>query len=1097
MDQLSVHSASSDNVSSEFEVVQAMETGLKIADNGNESDLKQNLKEIMTSSQSTLASNDTSLSSEDKSEARPDSLMLQSQENTLSKSPDDEDCILFNGVYYLGCASVNAPRSEPEALRTISILRSQQEPSSELHRSTELPGDTDTANKQIEIVLSIPSRADGTVRLLEPEGTVVMGSYKLYTILFCVRGADESIERDCFAFTESHQQSGIFQCHVFRCDVPEAVRKVLYSFELAFRSIPKSPPTEQPPTGIQLLKRSQISEGESVVAHDSSFLSPGSTEALSQQIVDDSIYGFTVSLEIKEDDGKGGYATVPWDKTSSCFKFRRNLEKKVIVTVTQTSNVELTIERCFGLLLTPGRNVKQSDMHLLDMERAVPEEENNVVGIHTVVGTWDPTHQHFALLNSETQKGTRVFLSVAADLVVQEIQEPVRFLIETKARVFPQTEKFWYFGKKILHENFFLRLNELPSQKVSKKMFEVVSVQSETSRIKWTSSPSHSSHPHPEHALSSTCPKDEEDDDDTDEPLLSGSGEVNRECSERVLSDWGDALSRWHADLSRRPAGLRSLVRAGGVPDALRGEVWQLLAGCHDNDAMLEKYRNLIVKDSPQENIIQRDIHRTFPAHDFFKDTGGLGQDSLYRISKAYSVYDQEVGYCQGLSFLAAALLLHMPEEQAFCVLIKIMYDYKMRDLFKNGFEALHTKFYQLERAMEDLMPSLHDHFKQLAIECHMFSSQWFLTLFTAKFPLNMVFQVVDIFLSEGELVVFRVALGLLLCCRQELLTLDFEGVLKYFRVQLPKKYRSDDQTKLLIQTAVQVKVNSKKLKRYEKDYQVVKEKLALEEDPMIRIERENKHLMDANMRLEMENDDLAQELNTTKLTLHTQLEKTMQHADDLQRDLQTAVEDLRATRESVAELTDENQRLLVETKQVKEMCRREMARQDEELTAKSNIISDYKTICSQLSQRIEDIQNMHKEEVERVRKEQLVNGGQSSESSVGNDAERRSREEKERLQKQIRDLELELAQTKLKLVESECKVQDVEHQMSSVSKELHATKNTWFQKTLSSLTTRKSESSTSGGGTAPLPSPTSQSNPFVSSRAPGDLTFTKRQTVT
>lgn len=71
---------------------------------------------------------------------------------------------MFNGVYYLGCASVNAPRSEPEALRTISILRDQQEPSSKLDKSVELPGGADTENKQIEIVLSIPSRADGTVR---------------------------------------------------------------------------------------------------------------------------------------------------------------------------------------------------------------------------------------------------------------------------------------------------------------------------------------------------------------------------------------------------------------------------------------------------------------------------------------------------------------------------------------------------------------------------------------------------------------------------------------------------------------------------------------------------------------------------------------------------------------------------------------------------------------------------------------------------------------------------------------------------------------------------------------------------------------------
>lgn len=149
------------------------------------------------------------------------------------------------------------------------------------------------------------------------------------------------------------------------------------------------------------------------------------------------------------------------------------------------------------------------------------------------------------------------------------------------------------------------------------------------------------------------------------------------------------------------------------------------------------------LQESPMESVIQRDINRTFPAHAFFKQSGGLGQDSLYRISKAYSVYDEEIGYVQGLSFLAAALLLHvinilinqihsanieetkifgqwhfdiviffqvcwifffftqMPEEQAFSVLVKICFDYELRDLFKQGFEVLHLKFYQLERLMQ------------------------------------------------------------------------------------------------------------------------------------------------------------------------------------------------------------------------------------------------------------------------------------------------------------------------------------------------------------------------------------------------------------
>lgn len=92
---------------------------------------------------------------------------------------------------------------------------------------------------------------------------------------------------------------------------------------------------------------------------------------------------------------------------------------------------------------------------------------------------------------------------------------------------------------------------------------------------------------------------------------------------------------------------MASLVKLG-IPEALRGEVWQRLAGVDENSNVMEQYRILITKvlilrlkfilfitfklqESSCENVIQRDIARTFPAHDFFKEAGGLGQDSLYR----------------------------------------------------------------------------------------------------------------------------------------------------------------------------------------------------------------------------------------------------------------------------------------------------------------------------------------------------------------------------------------------------------------------------------------------------------------------------------
>ena len=51
-------------------------------------------------------------------------------------------------------------------------------------------------------------------------------------------------------------------------------------------------------------------------------------------------------------------------------------------------------------------------------------------------------------------------------------------------------------------------------------------------------------------------------------------------------------------------------------------------------------FRVLITKESPDEKVILRDIHRTFPAHEFFKEAGGVGQESLYRISKVFNLYE-------------------------------------------------------------------------------------------------------------------------------------------------------------------------------------------------------------------------------------------------------------------------------------------------------------------------------------------------------------------------------------------------------------------------------------------------------------------------
>uniref|UniRef100_A0A674PNB8 Rab GTPase-activating protein 1 n=1 Tax=Takifugu rubripes TaxID=31033 RepID=A0A674PNB8_TAKRU len=896
----------------------------------------------------------------------------------------DEDSVVFSQLTYLGCASVNAPRSEVEALRMMSILRGQ----------CQVP---------LDVTLSVPGVSEGTV-------SAEIANYPIYKILFCVRGHDGTPESDCFAFTESHYNTEIFRIHVFRCQIREAVSRILYSFATAFRRSAKK----------ALLSAQQAPP-----------LTP-----------DSDLFAFNVSLEIREDDGKGTFSAVAKDKQS--FKLRAGMDKKIVIYIQQTSNKELAIERCFGLLLSPGKNVKNSDMHLLDLESMGKSSDGKS---YIITGSWNPNTPQFQAVNEETPKDKFMYMTTAVDLVITEVEEPVRFLLETRVRVCsPNDRLFWPFSRRSYTETFYLKLRQVARKErkspASDTLYEVVSLESESERErrKTTASPGVLTGP------------------DNDEPLLSGSGDVSKECAEKILETWGDLLSKWHMNLSVRPRQLPALVRSG-IPEALRGEVWQLLAGCHNNDHQVEEYRTLITKESPQDSAITRDINRTFPAHDYFKDTGGDGQDSLYKICKAYSVYDEEIGYCQGQSFLAAVLLLHMPEEQAFSVLVKIMFDYGLRDLFKQNFEDLHCKFFQLEKLMQEYLPDLYNHFVNVGLEAHMYASQWFLTLFTAKFPLYMVFHIIDLLLCEGISVIFNVALALLKTSKDDLIQSDFEGALKFFRVPVPKRYRSEENAKKLMELACSMKVSwEKKLKKFEKEYHTLREQQEQQEAPIERYERENRRLQEANMRLEQENDDLAHELVSSKIALRKDLDNAEEKADALNKELLL-------TKQKLVDSEDEKRRLEEESAQLKEMCRRELDKSESEIKKNGSIIGEYKQICSQLSERLEKQQAANRGELEKIRAK--VEGCEKCRSLFNKEGRVRAPvttapadggeepdEEKEGLKNQLREMELELAQTKLQLVEAECKIQDLEHHLGLALNEVQAAKKTWFNRTLSSIKT-------------------------------------------
>ena len=130
-------------------------------------------------------------------------------------------------------------------------------------------------------------------------------------------------------------------------------------------------------------------------------------------------------------------------------------------------------------------------------------------------------------------------------------------------------------------------------------------------------------------------------------------------------------ITDYHEVAHENPHDLSRAIQAG-IPAQLRGLCWQLLSASKDEEMEII-YAYYIRQNSPHEKQIRKDLSRTFPQQDYFKDVKGVGQDNLFNVVKAYSLYDEECGYCQGMQFIVGPLLMHMPDEEAFSTLVRLM----------------------------------------------------------------------------------------------------------------------------------------------------------------------------------------------------------------------------------------------------------------------------------------------------------------------------------------------------------------------------------------------------------------------------------------
>lgn len=151
---------------------------------------------------------------------------------------------------------------------------------------------------------------------------------------------------------------------------------------------------------------------------------------------------------------------------------------------------------------------------------------------------------------------------------------------------------------------------------------------------------------------------------------------------------------------------------------------------------------------------------------------------------------------------------------------------------------------YQLENLVQEHFPELHVHFQTQGFQTTMYASRWFLTLFTVTLNLSISCRVMDVFLSEGMEFIFKMALAMLAIGKESLLSLDMEAMLKvrqshwhmhsfwywifglyfqFFQKDLPERVQNDPDN--LFNLSFSIKINTKKMKKLEKEYADVRKK--------------------------------------------------------------------------------------------------------------------------------------------------------------------------------------------------------------------------------------------------------------------------------
>lgn len=215
---------------------------------------------------------------------------------------------------------------------------------------------------------------------------------------------------------------------------------------------------------------------------------------------------------------------------------------------------------------------------------------------------------------------------------------------------------------------------------------------------------------------------------------------------------WRRMINKWNKYQTKKSSKLHRRVKKG-IPDSMRAKVWQLILDPDSrNKPIRTSLEELVAKGrSSCCDTIEKDLLRTMPQVAMFSDQNII--NSLRTVLHAYSNVDPEVGYFQGMAFIAAVLILYMSEVDAFWCFKNLMNGkrYKLRFFYLDEFKGLNQVYAIWDSLLQHKYPKIGQRLKQLNILPMHYSPSWFLCAFmNIGFPPVLKLRMFDRFITFG-----------------------------------------------------------------------------------------------------------------------------------------------------------------------------------------------------------------------------------------------------------------------------------------------------------------------------------------------------------